>query len=102
MIIVLGQFEMAAGHRPAFMRAAAGLIRVCRPAPGCLEYAFLADPADPHRVVLVERWATEDAFEAHRASGGTTGRLRDFAHPVASRTVRYEVHGSSAPRPFDA
>ena len=34
---------------------------------GCLEYTFAADPLEADRVVLFERWASQDALDAHLA-----------------------------------
>lgn len=104
MIIVLGQFELAAGYRDEFMRSVRSLARASRSEPGCLEYAFLIDPIDPRRVVLVGQWATADMFDAHLAVARRTATSlpRDGVHPASGWTIRYRVDGSSQPRPFNA
>jgi quinol monooxygenase YgiN len=104
MIIVLGQFEMAAGHRDEFMRRVADLTRSSRSEPGCLEYAFLTDPIDQNRIILIERWTSEDMFNVHLEAVGETAAGLPFndVYAASGWTIRYQVTGNSPPRPFDA
>jgi quinol monooxygenase YgiN len=43
-------------------------MRKSRAEPDCLEYTFSADPIDPDRVVLFERWASRETLGSHLAA----------------------------------
>jgi quinol monooxygenase YgiN len=67
MLIVAGAFELAPEDRDAFVASKHESILATRSEDGCLEYAMSADPVDPTRVLLFERWADQAAFDAHMA-----------------------------------
>ncbi len=41
-----------------------------RRADGCLDYVQTADPLDPERINIFERWRTDDDVHRFRTSGG--------------------------------
>jgi hypothetical protein len=43
-------------------------MRTSRAELGCLEYTLSADPTDPGRVMLFERWARQEDLDAHLAA----------------------------------
>jgi quinol monooxygenase YgiN len=65
MLIVAGTFEVDPAERDAFIESKLEAMRSTRSEPGNLEYAMSADPVDPTRVLLFERWADQAAFDAH-------------------------------------
>lgn len=67
MVIVAGVFEVDPEQRDAFLAGRFDRMRTSRAEQGCLEYTFSADPLDPGRVVLYERWASQDDLDAHLA-----------------------------------
>lgn len=77
MIIVAGTIEVDPARRGAFLAARTETMRRSRAEEGCLEYTFSADPLDPGRVVLFERWRDQPALDAHlgalRAGGPPAG-----------------------------
>jgi quinol monooxygenase YgiN len=80
MVIVGGTMVVEASQRDAFLAGRLDAMRASRAEPGCLEYAFSADPVDPSRVVLFEIWESQEALDAHLAamhvpsgSGGSGG-----------------------------
>jgi quinol monooxygenase YgiN len=91
MIIAGGAFEVAAEHREEFLAARLDLIRTSRAEHGCLEYAFCADPLDAGRVILFERWETQQDLDAHlngmRANPPTIGGPA----PTAVSVVFYDA-----------
>ena len=92
MIIVAGTIEVDPAQRDAFLASRAGVMRRSRSEEGCLEYCFAPDPLDPGRVVLVERWASQEAFNGHVAvlRGDPPPGEGDVV-PVASSVAVYEV-----------
>ena len=94
MVIVGGSFEVEPDQRDAFVASRRDAIKAARAEPGCLEYAVTADPIEPGRAVLYERWADQAALDAHLAgmrqappppSGGVT--------PKSATVVIYEISG---------
>jgi quinol monooxygenase YgiN len=69
VLIVAGHLELDAADRDAHVQASAGTVRLARRAPGCLDFAVSADPVDPSRVNILERWASPEDLEAFRNSG---------------------------------
>jgi quinol monooxygenase YgiN len=67
MVIVGGTFEVEPDRREAFLAGNHELMRASRAEQGCLEYTFSADPLDPGRVLLFERWETQEDLDAHLA-----------------------------------
>lgn len=50
-----------------------------REEPGCLDYVVTADPHEAGRVVVFERWASEDDLRAHFA----TPHIREFREAIS-------------------
>ena len=67
MLIVAGQFDVDPAERDEFISSKLDAMRGTRAEAGCLEYVMSADPVDPARVVLFERWADQAAFDGHMA-----------------------------------
>lgn len=67
MIIIAGHATIDADRRDAYVEAHRALIRRCRQAPGCLDAAISADPVDPARINIFERWDSGEHLDAWRA-----------------------------------
>lgn len=98
MLIVAGSIEVDPAERDAFLKGREEGMRSSRAEPGCLEYVFSADPLEPGRVVLFERWESKEALAAHlermgmrRGSGPGGG---GGAPPGPRSVVQYEVSGT--------
>lgn len=94
MVIVGGSFEIKADERDEFLAGRLEGMRASRSEPGCLEYTMSADPIDPGRVVLFERWADQASLDAHLAAMGSapppTGRA---VAPTSATITIYDVAG---------
>lgn len=71
MVIVTGTIDVAPERREAFIHDQLDRIRETRAAKGCLTCAYSPDPLDPGRVLLIERWASQEDFDAHLALART-------------------------------
>jgi quinol monooxygenase YgiN len=69
VLIVAGHLVVAPVDRADFLAANAGVVGRARQAPGCLDFVQAADPLDPSRVNVFERWDTEDDLLAFRGAG---------------------------------
>ena len=74
MIIVLATVELAEGRRDEFLAAFHQVVPLVRAEEGCLEYGPTVDavteidkqaPLREHTVVVVEKWESLDALNAH-------------------------------------
>jgi quinol monooxygenase YgiN len=74
MICVIATIEVAAGQRDALLELFRPLIPRVRAEKGCLEYALMIDtpsglpgeqPVRPNAVVMVEKWESLAALQAH-------------------------------------
>lgn len=70
MIIIAGELRVAAGDRDRYLAAVADVARSARLAPGCLDFVQAADPIDPERINIYERWDSDEELHRFRTSGG--------------------------------
>lgn len=66
MIIIAGHLTVDADRRDDYVAAFADLVRRARQAPGCLDVAITADPADASSVRNFERWESQEHLDAWR------------------------------------
>jgi quinol monooxygenase YgiN len=97
-VIVQGAFTLDPNDRDRFVEACVESMRASRQEEGCLEYVMAADPLDPERVVLSERWASMDHLQQHLAQQRSGGRNLD-ARP-APRGVEIGLYEVTASRPL--
>jgi quinol monooxygenase YgiN len=66
MIIVAGTITIPAAARAGAIEASAALQAATRnDEPGCIDYVFAADPVEPDRISVYERWESAETLEAH-------------------------------------
>lgn len=65
MIVVQGVFRVAAEDREQYLADSVETQQISRAEAGCVEYVLAADPVEPDRVVLSERWESRADLEAH-------------------------------------
>jgi len=65
MVIVQGELRLHPEDRDRFVAGAAESMELTRQEQGCLEYVMAADPLDRGRVVLSERWESQDDLNRH-------------------------------------
>jgi quinol monooxygenase YgiN len=92
VIIVGGSFDVDPSERDAFVSSRADAMRRSRAEKGCLEYTIAADPIEPGRVVLFERWESQDDLDAHIA-GLRTAPPAGGPRPTGASVLQYDVTG---------
>jgi len=89
MICVLATIETAAGRRDDLLAVFRGLVPKVRAETGCIEYTPMIDlpsgseaqgPERPNVVVMVEKWESLAALEAHLK----TPHMADFRRQTES------------------
>ena len=94
MVIINGVFEVEPTEREQFLAGRLDSMRRSRAEPGCLEYVFSADPLDEGRVVLFERWESDEALTAHLAGMRDAPRPEGpQVRPKSASLYRYDVTG---------
>lgn len=74
MVIVSGHVIVDPGTRDDYVRDCIRVVEAGRVATGCLDFAISADPVDPARVNILERWRSVQDVEAFRGSGPDDGQ----------------------------
>jgi quinol monooxygenase YgiN len=88
MVIVAGHLVVHPEQRDDYLRGCVDVLRQGRRAPGCLDFAISADPIEPGRINVFERWESQAAVEAFRGSGPSD---EQNAAIVAATVCEYDV-----------
>jgi quinol monooxygenase YgiN len=94
VLIIAGTLFVDPEDRPAFLAANMDAVTLARQAPGCLDFVQAADPLDPTRINVFERWVSEDELLAFRGAG----QPASDSPPIRSADVmRYVIAGIEPP-----
>jgi quinol monooxygenase YgiN len=94
-VIVQGTFSIDPTERDRFVEASVGGMRSSRQEEGCLEYVMAADPLDPGRVILSERWESMDHLQQHLAQQRSAPQGAEARPvPLSVEITLYEVASS--------
>ena len=80
MIIVSGRLHVDPEVRTAYLDGCRAVLEQARSAPGCLDFALSADPLEPGRVNVYERWDSDEDLARFRGSGPSdeqSAQIRD-------------------------
>jgi quinol monooxygenase YgiN len=97
-VIVQGAFSLDPDERDRFVETSIEGMRSSRQEAGCLEYVIAADPLDPERAVLTERWESMDHLQEHLAQQRNAPR-RDDSRPIP-RDVEITIFEVATSRPL--
>ena len=67
MLIIAGHVRVPEADRDTYVAAFHDLVERGRTADGCLDVVISADPVDPGRVNVFERWESQEVLDAWRA-----------------------------------
>jgi quinol monooxygenase YgiN len=84
MLIIAGSLTLDPAHRAAFLAANSDVVGQARQAHGCLAFVQAADPDDPSRINIFERWETESDLLAFRGAGQPSSE----SPPILSAEVK--------------
>ncbi|MFE6026723.1 putative quinol monooxygenase [Streptomyces niveus] len=96
MLIVAGKGYVDPEDRAAFLAGFEAAQRRARSEPGCLDYVVAADPVEPGRVNVYERWESRVHLAAHLAR--TARESQPSPVMLSMEITQYEI-GSSGPFP---
>ena len=84
MLIIAGNLIVDPADRAAFLAANSDVVGLARQAAGCLDFVQAADPLDPSRINIFERWDSEDHLMAFRG----VGQPASDSPPIQSANVK--------------
>lgn len=94
MLIIAGSLFLDPADRAAFLAANGSVVGQARKATGCLDFVQAADPLDPSRINIFERWDDESYLLAFRG----VGQPAADSPPVQSANVkRYVISAIEEP-----
>jgi quinol monooxygenase YgiN len=88
VLIVAGHLIVAPAERDTYVAECRAVVEAARAAPGCLDFTIAADPVDPARITVYERWEAEEPLLAFRG-GGPSGDQQ--AQILDADVRRYEI-----------
>lgn len=88
MIIVAGPIHLEPAERDGYLDGCREVIEAARAADGCLDFHLSADPVDPGRINVFERWESIAAVEAFRGSGPSDEQTATI---LGAAVVQYEI-----------
>ncbi|MGW0841480.1 putative quinol monooxygenase [Streptomyces sp. NPDC002787] len=69
MIIVAGKLYVDPDTRDAYLAGCAHVVEQARATAGCLDFALTADPIEPDRINVYERWQSDTELTNFRDAG---------------------------------
>lgn len=95
-VIIQGEFIVNPEDRDRFLELSADGIRHSRSEDGCLEFLFAADPIEPGRVIISERWESKAHLDAHLAGmqSNPDPNAATRPKPLKLNLTAYEVAGT--------
>lgn len=91
MIIVAGHLRVAASDRDAYLAAVAGVAVQARSFAGCRDFVQAADPIDPERINIFERWDDDESLMAFRTSGGPDDDGPPTPDVIGADVAKYRI-----------
>jgi quinol monooxygenase YgiN len=90
VFIIAGNLIVNPDDRASFLSANGDVVALARDAVGCLDFVQAADPLDPSRINIFERWDSEDHLLAFRGAGQPASE----SPPIQSANVKRYVISS--------
>jgi quinol monooxygenase YgiN len=94
MIIVAGRLYVRPERRDAFLAAAIEAVKQARRSTGCHDFVVAADPIEPDRVNVYERWDSEASLTAFRGEGPSSELSAEI---LRADVQRHQVSASGPP-----
>lgn len=69
MLIIAGSIQVSPAQRDAYVAECVPIVEAARASDGCLSFSISADTVEPDRILIFERWETEEQLLAFRDTG---------------------------------
>ncbi|CAA9374674.1 MAG: Uncharacterized conserved protein [uncultured Nocardioidaceae bacterium] len=97
MIIIAGHLRVAATDRDRYLTAVRDVAAQARRAPGCLDFVQSADPIDPERINIYERWEDDEPLMAFRGSGDEATGEPSPPELLGAEVAKYRISSVESP-----
>jgi quinol monooxygenase YgiN len=89
--VIAGRVDFPPENRAAALSGAQDLIAMAIAEPGCVHYAWTADPHIPGRVHVFEEWDTTETLAAHLVGPAYHGMLAHLGgfSILGAETIKY-------------
>ena len=91
MVLIYGGVLVTESEVPAVTEEARTFSAACQAEEGCVDYLLSWDVAQPNRIRLVEVWATEEAYEAHKTQPHVQ-KWTDYMKAVSAEAPAFTRH----------
>jgi quinol monooxygenase YgiN len=91
MVIVAGHLVVEPAQRARYLAGCKDVVEQARRTTGCLEFSVTADLLDPARIVILERWESQEAVEKFRGSGPSDEQTTVI---MSACVTEYDVTGA--------
>ena len=91
MLIISGTFQVPPERRDEFLLDRVEISRQSQAEKGCLSYVSTADPVDPGKVHLFERWASRADLDAHLVRRAAVGFAVGDVPVLSTDIAMFEV-----------
>jgi quinol monooxygenase YgiN len=88
VIIVAGCLTVAEADRATYLDDCTSVVAKARADSGCHEFSISADLIDNSRIVIYERWESQQAVETFRGSGPSADQTSAV---LAASVMEYDV-----------
>lgn len=94
MIIIAGRLDVDPAGRAEYLAGCRPITEQARTADGCLDFVLAADPIEPGRINVYERWGSTEQLERFRGEAPES----PSAVPILDASVqRYEISAVGPP-----
>lgn len=69
MLIIAGWLRVDLADRDQYVADCIPVVQQARSSPGCFDFAITADPVEPDRITVYERWESDAALLRFRGAG---------------------------------
>lgn len=87
MIIVSGKLYLKPGTLEKFLASSSDAVALARKTVGCADFVVAADPLEPDRINVYEKWESEEALLAFRGSGPDNEMSSAIVHAAVFRHI---------------
>jgi quinol monooxygenase YgiN len=94
MIIIAGHITVDPGDRDRYLNLVADVAPQARKAPGCLDFVQAADPIEPGRINIYERWNSDEDLHRFRTNGGAAPETPQIR---TADVQKYRISATEAP-----
>jgi len=97
VIIIAGHLRVAASERGQYLAAVGDTAIQARHAPGCQDFVQAADPIDPERINIYERWDTDELLMSFRTSGEESDQPPLTPELLGAEVAKYRISAVESP-----